>query len=393
MQQVCPDSAQAGAVYDLSDIQDALGSYTEQQCPPLLDFNHTEGEEYSYAEDSELGTLAAHINSYTSTNGSVIEENLSIILSLKETQWNGRRFTGQPGVGITESLTAFFIKLARYDFRLPNGVQGFGEDPVLMDKITRHLLQRERKDRPDIGALDRPNTNSIQSLYRLMLIDWMVEVAMGWNLKLQTIHRAVLYVDRVFSNIKTYVMTSQVQLIGCTCLMLGCKMEEVNQDTVAKFSSVTGNSYTSKNIEDMEQKLTEVLGCRFSDVTICDFLLVYLEMLGVSNPACRGLCEVLSQVALHNLTLVAAMPSLVAMSCVFVGMHMTHHIFVNHWQPWMRRYFMHTSQELQDCVNMLLQFWGDYASKVPGTKPKYVLLPMLPSVPVHGGFVPPVSFV
>eukprot|EP01064_Diplonema_japonicum_P027941 TRINITY_DN417_c0_g1_i2.p1 TRINITY_DN417_c0_g1~~TRINITY_DN417_c0_g1_i2.p1 ORF type:complete len:393 (+),score=111.60 TRINITY_DN417_c0_g1_i2:35-1213(+) len=392
MQQVCPDSAQAGAVYDLSDIQDALGSYTEQQCPPLLDFNHTEGEEYSYAEDSELGTLAAHINSYTSTNGSVIEENLSIILSLKETQWNGRRFTGQPGVGITESLFAFFTESKR-EVPEHNISQGFGEDPVLMDKITRHLLQRERKDRPDKHALQRTNISSIQPLYRLMLIDWMVEVAMGWNLKLQTIHRAVLYVDRVFSNIKTEVSTDQVQLIGSTCLMLGCKMEEVDYGYTSGIATAAYTMYPPQAMEDMEQKLAEVLGCRFSDVTICDFLLVYLEMLGVSNPACRGLCEVLSQVALHNLTLVAAMPSLVAMSCVFVGMHMTHHIFVNHWQPWMRRYFMHTSQELQDCVNMLLQFWGDYASKVPGTKPKYVLLPMLPSVPVHGGFVPPVSFV
>eukprot|EP01059_Diplonema_ambulator_P036415 TRINITY_DN9061_c0_g2_i1.p1 TRINITY_DN9061_c0_g2~~TRINITY_DN9061_c0_g2_i1.p1 ORF type:complete len:603 (+),score=80.89 TRINITY_DN9061_c0_g2_i1:94-1902(+) len=337
-------------------------------CPPLISMSDDEDQ----GGEVVLGELAVKINAYEAEVGAV-DGNLKVILGVAAARWDGRRFVGLPGEGIVEAIEAFFEKKDSWAPPPNPPHPGFGENPVLMDKITRHLLQRQRIDRPSPDALTRRQTQLVLPEYRLMLVDWMVETTVGYRLKPQTIHRAVIYVDRVLSTIKETIPETRIQLIGSTCLVLACKMEEVDQESAICIMSGTSQIYSPQMMETMEQQITELLECRFSDVTINDFELIYTQMLGLQDEPCLRLSRVLSEVALHSLPLVVSVPSLVAMAVIYIAVHLTQGDFENYWAPWMREYFPHTPEELQECVDSLLTLWEGYRSETLGSKLKYVL--------------------
>eukprot|EP00659_Diplonema_papillatum_P006286 gene6286-9634_t len=169
--------------------------------------------------------IAVHLNDESAEN----KDNLRQILDIPATgwDWNKQQFNGEPGAGIIPAIEAALEEgplhkaAERIDLR-----HSHGKDIVLMSKVLQHLVCREAKDRPNAEALKRPNNILIHPQYRLMLVDWLIEVVHLWKLRPQTLHRAVIYVDSFFTNTSQFVVLNAVQLIGVTCLMLACKMEE-----------------------------------------------------------------------------------------------------------------------------------------------------------------------
>eukprot|EP01059_Diplonema_ambulator_P036414 TRINITY_DN9061_c0_g1_i1.p1 TRINITY_DN9061_c0_g1~~TRINITY_DN9061_c0_g1_i1.p1 ORF type:complete len:364 (+),score=85.98 TRINITY_DN9061_c0_g1_i1:129-1220(+) len=362
----------------MADYDTGSNVDTEPQVPSLIQLS--DDEESEEDEEARLGNLTWKINNFHDRGLS--HENLSLILGLREARWGNRTFLGFPGPGICEALEAFFDCLA---FKERSVTTSWHVDCMMNDHL-KHFLSRERRDRP------RPNP-PVQHNYLVMLVDWMVEVSVGWRLKSQTIHRAVVYVARYLSQAQGVVESHSIQLVGTTCLMLACKLEEVRQESIVRFSRITGSTYTTHQIEAMEHQITTVLNFRMSDVTICDFVLIYAEkMMGITCAPCLRLSRVLSEVALHSLPLVVSVPSLVAMAVIYIAVHLTQGDFENYWAPWMREYFPHTPEELQECVDSLLTLWEGYRSEtLASDQLRYIYNAQLNSMDLSAAEIPPVN--
>ena len=100
-----------------------------------------------------------------------------------------------------------------------------GYNPMQMHNIFKHLLEREKQDRPIEDAMSRHE--KLEPHYRMMLVDWLIEVFMCWKLRYQTIYKAVVLFDRILSTATCEINKSDVQLIGVTALFIACKKEEV----------------------------------------------------------------------------------------------------------------------------------------------------------------------
>ena len=81
---------------------------------------------------------------------------------------------------------------------------------------------------------------------RAILIDWLVEVADEYNLRLQTLYLTVSYVDRFLS--KMSVLRNKLQLVGAASMLVAAKFEEIHPPEVEEFVYITDDTYSKKQV-------------------------------------------------------------------------------------------------------------------------------------------------
>lgn len=78
---------------------------------------------------------------------------------------------------------------------------------------------------------------------RQILIDWLIDVHQSFNLKEQTLHLALSYLNQ-YSAIAE-ISKHDYQLAGVACLWIASKYEEIYPPRMSHFVQVTDNSYSS----------------------------------------------------------------------------------------------------------------------------------------------------
>ncbi|PWZ52757.1 Coatomer subunit beta'-1 [Zea mays] len=81
---------------------------------------------------------------------------------------------------------------------------------------------------------------------RVVLVDWLVEVAKEFKLHAETLHLAVSYVDRFLT--MNVVAWDKLQLLGVTALLVAAKYEEIESSKmkVKRYTDITDNTYTKQ---------------------------------------------------------------------------------------------------------------------------------------------------
>jgi Cyclin, N-terminal domain len=75
---------------------------------------------------------------------------------------------------------------------------------------------------------------------RAVLVDWLVDVAEEFSVQLRTLHLSVVLLDTVLRLIPT--PRAKFQLVGCACMCLASKMEDV-QVCVVHISYLNKQAY------------------------------------------------------------------------------------------------------------------------------------------------------
>ncbi|CAD8102666.1 unnamed protein product [Paramecium sonneborni] len=110
------------------------------------------------------------------------------------------------------------------------------------------LVNQERQYLADPYYLTKQN--EITWLIRAIVIDWMMETAMGNRLKRQTFHLSLFYFDSYLS--KKKANKQNIQLIGLASLLIANKIEEVNPISLLQFQKAANNGYKQNEILNME---------------------------------------------------------------------------------------------------------------------------------------------
>eukprot|EP00501_MAST-03F_sp_TOSAG23-6_P001698 GSMAST32.ASY1.ANO1.1769.1 assembled CDS len=93
---------------------------------------------------------------------------------------------------------------------------------------------------------------------RSILVDWLVEVAEEYNLLPATLYLCVNLIDRSLSTFR--ISRKELQLLGCACMLLASKYEEIYSPQVEDFVYVSDHTYTEEQVRDMESKVLNKLG-------------------------------------------------------------------------------------------------------------------------------------
>lgn len=128
------------------------------------------------------------------------------------------------------------------------------------------LISREHIYTPDSYYLEKYQPDLTWTM-RLILVDWMMDVCADFQLKRETFHYAVNYLDRFLSKVPR-LSKANLQLVGTSSLHLASKMEEVSVPRIQDFVRATDNAYTIVQIRDMENCITKTLQWELAPPTL-----------------------------------------------------------------------------------------------------------------------------
>ena len=201
-----------------------------------------------------------------------------------------------------------------------------------------HFKEQERSTsvRPQYLSMQP----QVDETMRAVLVDWLVNVQVQFELAPESLHLAVNLVDRYLQ--KAEVIRTKLQLLGVAALFVAAKYEEVWTPRISDFVSVCDNLYSRQEIVHMERDILNKLQYKISVPTAYTFLVRYLQA-GHSDTFIAQLSCYILDGTLLSYPLLQYLPSQLAAAAVLIARNSTHR---NPWSPTLLRYSQYYEEEI-----------------------------------------------
>ena len=137
--------------------------------------------------------------------------------------------------------------------------------------LTIDLNNKHSSECKPIGNYMVKNMNN---RVRETLVDWLYELKISWNLKPETLILSVYILDSYLSHIRNIKLT-ELQLIGCTSLLIAEKYEEIYCHDISYYVKVSCDAFTVKNMIECEKHIFNTLNYCVSIPTIWHFAHIF----------------------------------------------------------------------------------------------------------------------
>lgn len=148
---------------------------------------------------------------------------------------------------------------------VPRSVQSAAEYvPEIFDQLFREeamsvVRANYMESQPDINGK-----------MRAILVDWLVEVHMKYQLRCETLFLTVNLIDRYLA--REQVVRKRLQLVGVVAMFVAAKFEEIDPPNSSQFVYITDNAYTRDDIMTLECSMLTLLGFQVVVPTAAHFL-------------------------------------------------------------------------------------------------------------------------
>ncbi|KAH0936602.1 hypothetical protein HID58_004063 [Brassica napus] len=183
---------------------------------------------------------------------------------------------------------------------------------------------------------------------RAILVDWLLEVHVKFELNLETLYLTVNIIDR-FLSVKA-VPKRELQLVGISALLIASKYEEIWPPQVNDLVYVTDNAYNNKQILVMEKTILGNLEWYLTVPTQYVFLVRFIKA-SVSDPEMENMVHFLAELGMMHYDTLKFCPSMLAASAVY-----TARCSLNKSPAWTDTLKFHTGyseSEIMECSKLL----------------------------------------
>lgn len=160
--------------------------------------------------------------------------------------------------------------------------------------------------------------SDINSKMRAILVDWLVDVHYKYALLPQTLHIAVLLIDRFLEKNKS-IKRQRLQLVGITALFVASKYEEIYPPEAVDFVKITDNAYTREELFGMERELLAAIKYRVTFPTAYQFMKRFLKASRTTDNRVEHFAHYVIDRSLQEIKLLKYNPSLIAASAVHIA--------------------------------------------------------------------------
>ncbi|GAB2228355.1 hypothetical protein Drorol1_Dr00010190 [Drosera rotundifolia] len=211
-------------------------------------------------------------------------------------------------------------------------------------------MEREAKRKPLPDYIEKIQKD-ISAIMRGVLVDWLVEVAEEYKLLPDTLYLAVSHLDRYLSI--NSINRQKLQLLGVSCMLIASKYEEITPPQVHDFCYITDNTYTKKQVVEMEADVLKSLKFELGNPTarlfVRRFTKACLEDSEEQNLKLELLCYYLAELSLLDYGCVKFQPSLIAAAVVFLA-NFTLNNDRNPWTAALEYHSKYKPSNLRECV-------------------------------------------
>ncbi|SCU84978.1 LAFA_0D13168g1_1 [Lachancea sp. 'fantastica'] len=126
------------------------------------------------------------------------------------------------------------------------------------EDIFEHLYQREKQTTATYNYLKaKQSPQHLRPSLRAILIDWLIEVHMKFQLLPETLYLAINVMDRFMALRK--VSMAKLQLLAVSSLLIAAKFEEINLPKLSQYAYITDGACTCQDIKEAEMYVLTTL--------------------------------------------------------------------------------------------------------------------------------------
>lgn len=187
---------------------------------------------------------------------------------------------------------------------------------------------------------------------RSVLIDWINEVHEQFHLLPETFQLAVAIIDRYLQEVKN-TKRSHLQLVGVTALFIAAKYEELFPPAITDFIYITDDTYTGKQIRQMELQIFKVLDCNLSRPLPIHFLRRFSKAAEAEDRH-HAMSKYFLELAMVEYDMSHYKPSEIAAASLFLSLNLLKEnanqasgLNNKHWNATLQHYSHYTPEQLR----------------------------------------------
>jgi len=186
---------------------------------------------------------------------------------------------------------------------------------------------------------------------REVLVDWLVEVQLQFQLLQETLFVTISILDRYLAVEGLHVNRTKLQLVGVTAMFIASKMEEVYAPSVKDFVYITDNAYTEADLMKTEIAILRALKFDLFQPISLHFLRRFSKAADV-DVLQHNIAKYALEVGLLDYTLVCKPGSLVAAAALYLSLLLTNESENDNvvWSPTLNYYCNYTRDEVLPTV-------------------------------------------
>ena len=181
--------------------------------------------------------------------------------------------------------------------------------------IYSHLWYLETQNKIPNGFLQG---QKVSPWMRATIIDWLIQLQVGFTLLPETLYLTVAIVDRYLAS-ESEIPCDQLQLLAVTAMFIASKYEESTAPDVSAFAYITDYAFTIKDIIRMELKVLTTLNGYISFPLPLQFLRRNSKV-GDVGQASHTLAKYLLELCLTEYSLSHVRPSLQAAAALCLSL-------------------------------------------------------------------------
>ncbi|XP_073983954.1 G2/mitotic-specific cyclin-B-like [Rhodnius prolixus] len=215
-----------------------------------------------------------------------------------------------------------------------------------VDDIYDYLRKLERNNVIEMRHL---NGSEMSEKMRTILVDWMIEVHLHFQLCQETLELGIYILDK-FCDLRRNINKRNAQLIGLTSIFLAAKYEETEPLEIDDVVFVTDSAVSQKEIIRAERIIFKTLGYNLSRPLTVQFLRRYSKIAGVT-PMEHAYATYFCDAALLEYSLCSVQPSRLASAALFLALCVSKDVI--DFKMWNDNLIKHTTYKLLDFLHLL----------------------------------------
>ncbi|KAL7130574.1 hypothetical protein ABFS83_13G143100 [Erythranthe nasuta] len=196
------------------------------------------------------------------------------------------------------------------------------------------------------------NQKEITPQMRGILINWLVEVHLKFDLMQETLFLTATLLDRYLS--LESIKKNEMQLVGLTALLLASKYEDFWHPRVTDLVSISAESYTRDQMLQMEKTMLKKLKFRLNEPTPYVFMLRFLKAAQSNHMKFEHLAFYLIELCLVEYEALSYKPSMLCASAIYVARCTLQ--MEPPWTPLLSKHARYEESHIRSCAKMVLKF-------------------------------------
>lgn len=192
------------------------------------------------------------------------------------------------------------------------------DDPLMVSEyvvdVCKYWKEIEVATLPNAEYMDAQS--EITWDQRGILVDWLIQVHMRFNLLPESLYLTINLMDRFLSS--RPISLNKLQLVGLACFFIATKYEETCAPSVTEIVFLSDNQYTVAEVLKAEMYILRILNWDLRNPGVMNWL-----RRGSKADECEGtartVAKYLAEISCLEKKLIAVVPSLIAAAALWLG--------------------------------------------------------------------------